>query len=339
MLTLRNMGVCYGQTSVVSGLDLTLGDGEILTLVGPTGCGKSTTLRAIAGLEPLSEGSLTLAGIQIDKHRFVVPEKRGIGMVFQDFALFPHLNVEQNIGFRVKRRQPVDYWLAVLGIETLRKAMPETLSGGQKQRVALARALAHSPSLVLLDEPLSNLDAALKDSLRYVIRDALKTANVPAIWVTHDQAEALSVGDRVGIMQAGRLAQIGTPEACFREPADRFVATFLGDAAFLPGRRCGETVQTVLGKLPVSAQGGPKDSMECVDLLVRPDDIGLAPVAPGNACIDWMRYEGEQRLFGVTLDDGTALKSRQNHECTLLAGERVAASIVARHPLAMFAAQ
>ncbi|WP_087719973.1 ABC transporter ATP-binding protein [Salinicola salarius] len=334
MLTIRDLWVRYGDDVAVTGLDLTLGESEIITLVGPTGCGKSTTLRTLAGLETLDEGELILAGMRIDKHTYVPPEKRGIGLVFQDFALFPHLNVEQNIGFRVKQRDLADHWIALLGLERLRRAMPDTLSGGQKQRVALARALAHSPSLVLLDEPLSNLDAALKDSLRHEIRDALKTAGVPALWVTHDQAEALSVGDRIGVMHAGRLEQLDTPETCFRSPASRFVAEFLGDAAFLPGQRTAQGANTALGQ--VTIEGDTAGAHHQVDVLVRPDDLGITASTPGNAAIVWARYEGESRLYGVELDDGSRLKVRANHACHFLPGARVTVQIIANHSLAAF---
>ena len=334
MLTIRDLWVRYANEVAVSGLDLTLGDGEIITLVGPTGCGKSTILRTVAGLETFSNGELVLSGRRIDRHTQVPPEKRGIGLMFQDFALFPHLNVEQNVGFRVKQRGPADRWIAQLGLERLRRAMPDTLSGGQKQRVALARALAHSPSLLLLDEPLSNLDAALKDSLRYEIRDALKAAGVPALWVTHDQAEALSVGDRVGVMNAGRLVQLDTPETCFRSPASRFVAEFLGDAAFLPGKMSGRQAHTVLGQVPVA--GDMADAGD-VEILVRPDDLAIAAAPQGNASLVWARYEGESRLYGVELDDGTRLKVRVNHENVLEPGMRVSLTLSAQHELAAFA--
>ncbi|MCS5558438.1 MAG: ABC transporter ATP-binding protein, partial [Oceanospirillaceae bacterium] len=233
MLSVNNLSVNYGSTRVVDKLNLELGQDEILMLVGPTGCGKTTILQALAGLIPISEGSMSLGNWQSTARKHVPPEKRNVGMVFQDFALFPHLTVQQNVCFRLKDTKLADHWLKLLGLDNFRDAKPARLSGGQKQRVALARTLAHEPSFVLLDEPLSNLDAALKDSLRWEIRDALKKAGVPAIWVTHDQEEALSVGDRVGILNKGVLEQLDTPEACYSSPASRFVARFMGEASFL----------------------------------------------------------------------------------------------------------
>jgi iron(III) transport system ATP-binding protein len=344
MLEIRNLRLYFDERVAIDDLSLTLGMDEILTLVGPTGCGKTSMLRLVAGLETLSAGEIRIGTLCIDRDHPVPPERRRTGLVFQDFALFPHLSVERNIGFRLRDRSAVDHWLRLLGLEDKRRAMPATLSGGQKQRVALARCLAHTPALVLLDEPLSNLDAALKDSLRWEIRDALKTAGVPALWVTHDQAEALSVGDRVGIMRDGRLEQIGEPDACFTQPASRFVARFLGEAVFLPGRINGSVVHTALGNQRVMF--GAADAGEFggevrtdVEILLRPDDIALCAAPDGNGVIEWMRYEGETRLYGVRLGGGDLLKVRLNHELQLERGASVQAWIGAGQPLAVFPAR
>lgn len=339
MLEIRNLTVRYAADSAaVRDLSLHVAQGEIVTLLGPTGCGKSTTLRVVAGLEEASGGEIVIDGRQVNGKPFVPPERRNVGLVFQDFALFPHLTVAQNVGFRLSSTASVDRWLRWLGLEGHRDAMPSTLSGGQKQRVALARCLAHEPALVLLDEPLSNLDAALKQRLRWEIRDALKEANIPAIWVTHDQDEALSVGDRVGVMHAGRLEQLAAPEECFCEPATRFVAEFLGEASFLPGivGEDGVTVTTAVGAADAS---GRTRRGEAVDVLLRPDDLGLVADARGPAVVAWERYEGETRLYGVTLDGaggGLLVKVRSNHEVRLARGERVRLNITAGHPLAVF---
>lgn len=333
MLEVRNLCVRYGQTPVVDDVSLALGEDEILMLVGPTGCGKTTILRAIAGLVPISGGEIRLGPLQIDARRNVAPEKRNVGMVFQDFALFPHMTVEQNIGFRLADKSPVDHWLRLLGLEPLRRAMPDSLSGGQKQRVALARSLAHKPALILLDEPLSNLDAALKDSLRWEIRTALKTAGVPAIWVTHDQEEALSVGDRVGILNGGHLEQLDSPEVCFCEPRTRFVARFLGEASFLTGQLKGEQVHTSIGTAPATPVNGASGE---VDLLVRPDDLTMERSTSGNARIERGRYEGGSRLYAVQMDEGPLMEVRVSHETRLIPGERVSLRITTTHPLAAF---
>jgi len=334
-LKVDNLCVRYGATTVINQLSFALGESEILMLVGPTGCGKTTVLQALAGLVPIADGSIQLQEWHATVSQQVAPEKRNVGMVFQDFALFPHLNVEQNIGFRLPDTSAVDHWLELLGLESLRHARPATLSGGQKQRVALARTLAHEPSCVLLDEPLSNLDAALKDDVRWEIRRALKEAGVPAIWVTHDQDEALSVGDRVGILNAGQLEQIDTPEACYSRPANRFVARFLGEASFVDGSvpAGSTTVKTLLGEAPGIATESASGE---VSLLLRPDDLSLAAHPQGNGLVTWARYEGSARLYAVTTDDGAVLKVRCSHENQCQPGDRVQLAITTTHPLAFF---
>lgn len=336
MLQINQLCVDYGSTRVVNRLDLELGADEILMLVGPTGCGKTTILQAVAGLVPISAGHIALSGWRATPSNEVPPEKRNVGMVFQDFALFPHLTVEQNVAFRLGDPAPAHHWLELLGLSQFRHAKPGRLSGGQKQRVALARALAHGPALMLLDEPLSNLDAALKDSLRWEIRDALKAAGVPAIWVTHDQGEALSVGDRLGILRDGALAQLDTPERCFAEPADRFVARFMGETSYLRGELAGDRAHTALGPVPVrvmDATGGD------VDVMLRPDDCALdAAPGAGNGSVATAQFEGGSWLYTVALDAGARIRVRTSHENRLQAGERVTLAVTSTQPLAAFAA-
>jgi len=333
MLKVSNLSVRYGATPVVKNLNLALAEDEVLMLVGPTGCGKTTILQALAGLIPISAGEIELDRWRSTPDSAVPPEKRNVGMVFQDFALFPHLTVEQNVCFRLGNTEPADHWLKLLGLDSFRHAKPGRLSGGQKQRVALARTLAHEPAFILLDEPLSNLDAALKDSLRWEIREALKAAGIPAIWVTHDQEEALSVGDRVGILNGGVLEQLDTPERCFSEPASRFVARFLGEASFLPGELQQSRVTTALGPAPGIPINGAAGE---VDLLLRPDDLSLAPSTTGNGVIDWVRYEGSSRLYAVRIAGGAQLRVRTSHEVQVGRGDRVQMAITTTHPLAAF---
>lgn len=334
MLEVKNLSVDYGTTRVVSDLSLTLGEDEILMLVGPTGCGKTTILQAVAGLIPIAAGSIALGNWEAGPDQQIPPEKRNVGMVFQDFALFPHLTVMENVAFRLSDPAQANHWIELLGLNDFRATKPATLSGGQKQRVALARTLAHQPSLVLLDEPLSNLDAALKDSLRWEIRKALKTAGVPAIWVTHDQEEALSVGDRLGVLKDGVLEQLASPETCFSEPASRFVARFLGEASFLPGELDNGAVITSLGPVPATPIG---DASASVDLLLRPDDLSVSQLEEGgNGLIEWVRYEGGSWLYSVELDDGASIQVRASHENQIGQGERVYLKVTTTHPLAAF---
>ena len=332
MLEVSKLCVDYGTTRVIDDVSFALARDEILTLVGPTACGKTTILHAIAGLVPIAAGEIRLDRWQASASAAVPPEQRNTGMVFQDFALFPHLTVLENVGFRLNNNAQADRWLQLLGLDDLRHARPATLSGGQKQRVALARTLAHEPALVLLDEPLSNLDAALKDSLRREIREALKAAGTPAVWVTHDQEEALSVGDRLGVLRQGRLEQLADPESCFSRPASRFVASFLGEASFLPGQADGATVATDLGAVAAAAAVNGE-----VDVLLRPDDLSLAlAVDGGNGVIVSAQYEGETWLYRVALDTDIAVQVRTSHENRLEPGSRVIVEVNSGQPLATF---
>lgn len=337
MLSVSQLSIDYGSNRVVSDLNISLGENEILMLVGPTGCGKSTILQALAGLIPISEGEINVGKWRATPKRNVPPEKRSVGMVFQDFALFPHLTVEQNICFRLKDTAIADHWIKLLGLNDFRAKKPATLSGGQKQRVALARTLAHQPDFVLLDEPLSNLDAALKDMLRWDIRNALKEAGVPAVWVTHDQEEALSVGDRVGVLQNGKIQQLDSPEQCFSMPNNRFVARFLGEASFIAGQFENDQATTSIGVAP--GQGIDCDSGD-VDVLLRPDDVQLIQnLNQPNGEVVWVRFEGGSRLCAVKLSCNTLVTSRVSHEVVVNPGDSVHVSIVTTHPLAVYKKQ
>jgi len=334
MLSVSQLSIDYGSNRVVSDLNFTLGESEILMLVGPTGCGKSTILQALAGLLPISDGEIKVAKWTATPKHTVAPEKRSVGMVFQDFALFPHLTVEQNVCFKLKDTSPADHWLELLGLDAFRHKKPATLSGGQKQRVALARTLAHQPDFVLLDEPLSNLDAALKDMLRWDIRNALKEAGVPAIWVTHDQEEALSVGDRVGVLKGGKIQQIDSPEQCFSAPNNRFVARFLGEASFIKGTLNNGQAITDIGNVP--AHGVDCENGE-VEVLLRPDDVLLVQSSVGNnGEVIWVRFEGGSRLCAIKLACGTVVTSRVSHEVVVHPGDNVHVSLSTSHPLAAF---
>jgi len=340
MLEIRNLHIRYGAFPAVRGLTLEVGPGEIMALVGPTGCGKSSVLRCVAGLLRPDQGEIAIGGRLVTGRPFVPPEKRRTGLVFQDFALFPHLDVERNVGFRVKDQGEAERWIAALGLASVRKALPETLSGGQKQRVALARSLAHKPRLLLLDEPLSNLDAALKAELRLEIRETVKRAGVTAMWVTHDQEEAMAAGDRIAVMREGRLEQADTPERCYERPASRFVAGFFGDGRFVRGEAAEGRARTALGSHPLAnalANGGAAGRPQLVEVLLRPHDIALDDAAPaGNGVVEAHRYEGETRRYAVRLDSGERVEARLSHERRIEPGARVRASIAAGHPLVAF---
>jgi len=338
MLAIHNLHIRYGSRHAVCDLSLQVGAGEIMALVGPTGCGKSSVLRAVAGLIRPDSGEIVIAGLCTSRHPFVPPEKLRTGLVFQDFALFPHLDVEGNVGFRVKDRREVEIWLSFLGLEPYRHAMPGTLSGGQKQRVALARSLAHKPRLLLLDEPLSNLDAAMKSEFRTQIRDAIKRAGVTAIWVTHDQDEAMVVGDRIAVMREGCLEQVDSPERCYDAPSSRFVAAFFGDGRLLKAEALDGQAKTALGwhSLVPQKRGASGEAAGPVEVLIRPHDIALQVETPGNAVVELHHYEGETRRYTVLLDSGERIEARLGHESRIEPGARVRAYIEAGHPLVAF---
>jgi len=337
----------YAGETAVDDLTLSVKEGELLTLLGPSGCGKTTTLRMIAGLERPSTGEVRIGGEAIaGGDRFVSPEDRDIGLVFQDFALFPHLTVGENVAFGIdhwaadRREQRVTELLDLVNLDDHRDKLPEQLSGGQQQRVALARSLAPEPEVLLLDEPFSNLDVRLRIEMREEVRRILKETGVTAISVTHDQEEALSISDRVAIMNDGELEQVGKPELVFENPESRFVASFLGRASFIPGRIRGETVETELGTLDTAQLNGPiaeYDGAE-IDVLVRPDDLEAVPAneATADGRVVDRQYNGPTFVYRVELADGGTVRCLHNHVETFEHGQSVAVSITADHALAWY---
>ncbi|MFC6767122.1 ABC transporter ATP-binding protein [Natrinema soli] len=238
-LSLENVSKVYGAddagTVALEGVDLTVRDGEFFTLVGPSGCGKTTTLRTVAGFEEPTEGTVRFDGREMAG---VPPEQRDVGVVFQSYALFPHMSVAENVGYGLQFREPPDglsvdervaELLELVDLEGMDDRRPDQMSGGQQQRVALARALAPAPDLLVLDEPMSALDAQLRESLRRQVKRIQSDLEITTVYVTHDQAEALAISDRLAVMNGGRVEQVGRPQEIYREPATRFVAEFVGD--------------------------------------------------------------------------------------------------------------
>ena len=312
-LMLRHVSKGYSpQVLAVNTVSLEVPPGQFVALLGPSGCGKSTTLRLLAGLEYPDAGEVWLANRCVaGKQSWVPPEDRQVGLVFQDYALFPHLNVGDNIAFalhhrpRAQRRRLVDELLELVGLEGLARRYPHQISGGQQQRVALARALAADPAVVLLDEPFSNLDTALRSNTREEVRAILKAAGTTALLVTHDQEEALSLADTVAVMFAGALVQVDSPRAVYLRPASRAVATFVGAASFVPGEAHGDVVHCVLGNLPLAVPaGGP------VEVLLRPEAIRLQADAQGNARVSAVRFFGSYQRIQLRLADGTQLAAQ-----------------------------
>jgi putative spermidine/putrescine transport system ATP-binding protein len=285
-LELWNLRKTYLGFTAVDELSLSIGKGELVAFLGPSGCGKTTSLRMIAGLTPVTSGRIVIGGRDVTQ---APPHRRDIGLVFQSYALFPHLDVARNVAFGLEmRRVPkaeiarrVTEAIALVRLSGREGRRPSELSGGQQQRVALARALVTRPSILLFDEPLSNLDAKLRDEMRAEIRDIQKRLGITSIFVTHDQVEALTMCDRIAVMNSGRLEQLGTPQDLYERPATAFVASFVGRTNRLPGRAEGGRVEgRGWSLLTGSAHDGP------VEVMIRPhhirfDEAGFEPTGSG----------------------------------------------------------
>ena len=320
----------YGKVRALDRVDLHLARGEILCLLGPSGCGKTTTLRVIAGLEELDEGSVKLGGRTVGSARVhVPPERRNVGVVFQDFALFPHMNVQQNVRYGLHRSgspsSRVDEVLDLVGLDGYRDRMPHELSGGQQQRVALARALGPRPEVVLFDEPFSNLDAGLRERLRAEVRRILREAGTSAIFVTHDQQEALSLADRVAVMWDGKILQNAPPHQIYCQPATRMVASFVGQANFLPADVRAGSVVCELGIYHHGVGEGCNGDMH---VMFRPEELTAHPHKQGNARVLSREYYGDTQMVQVELDSGSVLCVRLDPEASMEVGGRV--SVAAR---------
>ncbi|MGM0591810.1 MAG: ABC transporter ATP-binding protein [Halobacteriota archaeon] len=347
VLELDGVSKQYATEVVIEDLSLSVREGEILTLLGPSGCGKTTTLRLIAGLERANGGSVRLNGdVVTGGGTFVAPEDRGVGVVFQEFALFPHMTAAENIGFglnewsEAEREARVRELLDLVGLRSQGDSYPDELSGGQQQRVALARSLAPEPAILLLDEPFSNLDVDLRVQMREEVRRIIKQAGVTAISVTHDQEEALSISDRVAVMNDGDIEQVGPPEQVFQHPESRFVAGFLGHASFLPGFVDGDVVETGIGSVSRDQIHGLASEYDQthIDILVRPDDLAAEAVdGVGDGHIATRRYLGPTILYDVKLQDGTTvLGCMHNHDEHVPLEQSVSLTLQASHELSWF---
>ncbi|GAB5078445.1 ABC transporter ATP-binding protein [Arthrobacter sp. AD-310] len=324
----------YGSVVGANALDFSIPAGELVTVIGPSGCGKSTTLRLAAGLERPDRGTIRVAGeVVADKRRFVEPERRRVGLVFQDYALFPHMTVAQNVEFgldrlsRAERRARTGEVLDLVRLGHLAARFPHELSGGEQQRVALARALAPRPAVVLLDEPFSSLDESLRAQVRRDTVATLKEAGTTGVLVTHDQTEALSVGTRVVVMRGGVIEQADTPEKVFEQPATRFVASFMGDADFLPAHVHRALLTCEIGV--VSTVPGWANSEADVDVVLRPHEVALTPDPDSPARVSAVEYHGAFVLHYVKLASGRTVRSWQPHSVRHPVGTAVAVTVAA----------
>ncbi|BAO30233.1 ABC transporter ATP-binding protein [Sulfuritalea hydrogenivorans] len=345
LLEVDHVSHAYGKHAVVRDLSFDLAPGQIACLLGSSGCGKTTMLRLIAGFEMPAAGSIRLNGVTIASAKTQLPaEARRIGMVFQDYALFPHLSIADNIGFGLREqsalatRRRIEEMLELIGLSDRGARYPHELSGGQQQRVALARALAPQPHLLLLDEPFSNLDVELRERLSLEVRDILKRANMAAMLVTHDQNEAFAVADVVGIMREGRIEQWDTPYNLYHRPATRHVADFIGQGVFLPGEVMSrQVVKVELGQLDsdVPMDCGPSCA-ECqrgcrLDVLLRPDDVVHDDDSGVKAEVIAKAFRGAEFLYTLRLASGaqvlSLVPSHHNHAI----GEKIGIRLVVDH--------
>jgi iron(III) transport system ATP-binding protein len=307
-LTIRARGLtkAYGDILALNEFNLDVWEGSLLTLLGPSGCGKTTALRVIAGFESAA-GTVDIRGRRVlGDGVFVPPEQRRVGMVFQDYALFPHMSVARNVGYGLKRgvdQKRIDEVLELVGLTGLGERMPNELSGGQQQRVALARAMAPAPDVVLLDEPFSNLDANLRDRVRRELKLILTEARTTAVLVTHDQEEALATSDLVAVMYQGHVVQFDSPAALYTRPADPWVAEFLGDADVLAATGHRGYADTMLGRFKTDLRGP-------VLVVVRPEDVQLSMGEAPNAVVANTEFFGHDQLVTVALPGGTRVRSR-----------------------------
>lgn len=335
LIRLKNVNKNYGQTRAVIDLDLTIPKSAIAVLLGRSGCGKTTMLRLIAGLEKPDSGEIWIGEKQVSGGRaWVSATERKIGMVFQDYALFPHLTVGQNIKFGIpkmkggEQKKRIAELLDLVGLIGMEKRYPHQLSGGQQQRVALARALAPAPHVLLLDEPFSNLDASLRQTMREEVRTILHETGVTTVFVTHDQEEALRLADELVVMEEGHVLQHGAPEDVYRYPSSLSVAKFLVKAEFLRGEAKNGVVETALGRLSLHN----RDVVGTVDVVLPPEVVTLTPEtidSNGTATVEDVSYFGFHQLVTVRLDrdNHKTVQARTWSHANINVGDRVTVGV------------
>ena len=352
-LELRGVVKGFGEESVIEGLDLVLEKGQVMALLGRSGCGKTTTLRLIAGFEDPGAGLVLMNGQTVSRPgESVPPENRQVGIVLQEGALFPHLTVEQNVAYGLpkeysrgqggasrSRDNRINEVLTLVGMEQLSHRMPHELSGGQHQRVALARALAPGPRVLLLDEPFSNLDPRLREQVRRDVLEIVKDSGVSAIFVTHDQEEALFMGDVIAVMNQGVVEQVGRPEEIFHHPATRFVAEFIGLADFIPAWRDGDSLVTEVGSTQwpdFDGHHGGDGIDGRLEVMVRPDCLMCHASQEGQGVITQREFRGPFNLYHVALPSGHAIRCLLSHTETFTVGTTVLVGMRDGHALTPF---
>lgn len=338
LLEIKDIRCGYDGELVIENFSLNFRGTTLNCLLGPSGCGKTTVLRAVAGFEPITSGEIILDGKVISKRGYTLPpEQRGIGMVFQDYALFPHLSVADNVAFglsnqsKSQKRKVAEEMLELVGLEDTLDRYPHELSGGQQQRVAVARALAPNPPLLLMDEPFSNLDVDLRERLVLDVREILRQRQTTTLFVTHDQEEAFIIGEHVAVMNEGHIMQWDMPYNLYHEPANRFVADFIGQGRFITGVLTShEAVDTSLGVLKGNrAYEWPKDTR--VDVLLRPDDVLLDEEDGVDCLITDRHFRGAQIMYTLRTPKGDELLSLVPSHLDINTGQKVKVSVDAEH--------
>ena len=318
-IKVRNAVKRYGDQTIISNLSLDIKEGEFFTLLGPSGCGKTTLLRMIAGFNSIEGGDFYFGDTRIND---IDPAKRNIGMVFQNYAIFPNMNVEKNVAFGLKNRKlpkeeiqaKTDQFLKLMKIDEYRDRMPERLSGGQQQRVALARALAITPDVLLMDEPLCNLDAKLRVEMRTVIKEIQNSVGITTVYVTHDQEEAMAVSDRIAVMNHGDIQQIGTPKVLYQRPANLFVATFIGHTNVLDGKLIVKD-----GKAYLQLANGYEVLMNTIeDSEIKEQDV-KASIRPEELVVNKDHQDGLKAI----VDDAVFLGLNTHYFAHLVDGEKI----------------
>ena len=318
-IKVRNAVKKYGDQTIISNLSLDIKEGEFFTLLGPSGCGKTTLLRMIAGFNSIEGGDFYFGDARIND---IDPAKRNIGMVFQNYAIFPNMNVEKNVAFGLKNRKlpkeeiqaKTDQFLKLMKIDEYRDRMPERLSGGQQQRVALARALAITPDVLLMDEPLCNLDAKLRVEMRTVIKEIQNSVGITTVYVTHDQEEAMAVSDRIAVMNHGDIQQIGTPKVLYQRPANLFVATFIGHTNVLDGKLVVKD-----GKAYLQLANGYEVLMNTIeDSEINEQDV-KASIRPEELVVNKDHQDGLKAI----VDDAVFLGLNTHYFAHLVDGEKI----------------
>ncbi|UPR36609.1 ABC transporter ATP-binding protein [Vibrio cyclitrophicus] len=342
-IQINNFTKTFGDTTVIDNLNLEIGSGEMIALLGPSGCGKSTTLFAISGIHKIDSGSIVFAGKDVTK---LPPQERNVGVIFQSYALYPHMTVEENIAFPLMirkeskaqiKRKVIDI-AKLVKIDNLLHRKPAELSGGQQQRVSLARAIVRKPDVLLLDEPLANLDAKLRLEMRSEIRRIQQETGITAVLVTHDQVEAMSMCDRIAIMNGGKIVQVDTPTEMYSNPVNDFVAGFLGNPpiSFISGEICSNRFINSEGSITLPLLEGHRDN-QTVKVGLRPENVTLCPQENSNAeniaTVCFIENQGRENLYDLKLPDGNIIRTIQPVRDDLSLGDTVHWAIKAKHIL------